>query len=96
MPLYIFDSMPRGRRRKIEIPTDSESQFELGDTASDIERRRRQREEREERDRKQKEERDRESWTKQMEETEESSDKQPRIDRGINSIQTEERVNFSE
>ena len=34
--------MPRGRRRKIEVPTgDTQPQFELGDTAEDIERRRR-------------------------------------------------------
>ena len=40
--------MRRGRRRKIEVPTDTQSQFELGDTAEDIERGRREREEREE------------------------------------------------
>ena len=39
--------MPRGRRRKIEVPRDTQSQFELGDTAEDIERTRREREERE-------------------------------------------------
>ena len=38
--------MQRGRRRKIEIPTDTQPQFELGDTAEDIERRRRERTER--------------------------------------------------
>ena len=39
--------MQKGRRRKIEVPTgDSQPQFELGDTAEDIERRRREREER--------------------------------------------------
>ena len=38
--------MPRGRRRKIEVPSDTQPQFELGDTAEDIERRRREREER--------------------------------------------------
>ena len=37
--------MRRGRRRKIEVPTDTQPQFELGDTAEDIERRR-EREER--------------------------------------------------
>ena len=42
--------MTRGRRRKIEVPTDTQPQFELGDTAEDIERRR-EREEREERER---------------------------------------------
>ena len=40
-------SMPRGRRRQIEVPTDTQPKFELGDTAEDIERRRREREERE-------------------------------------------------
>ena len=30
--------MPRGRRRKIEVLTDTQPQFELGDTAEDIER----------------------------------------------------------
>ena len=45
--------MPRGRRRKIEVPTDTQPQFELGDTAEDIERRgeRRERREQEERGR---------------------------------------------
>ena len=42
--------MPTGRRIKIEVPTDTQPQFELGDTAEDIERRR-EREEREERTR---------------------------------------------
>ena len=39
--------MAIARRRKIEVPKDTQPQFELGDTAEDIERRRR--EEREER-----------------------------------------------
>ena len=38
--------MPRGRRRKVEVPTDTQPQFELGDTAEDIDKRRREREER--------------------------------------------------
>ena len=38
--------MPRGRRRKIEVPTDTQPQIELKDTAEDIEGRRREREER--------------------------------------------------
>ena len=41
--------MSRGRRRKIEVPTDTQPQFELGDTAEDIERGRSEREERDER-----------------------------------------------
>ena len=53
--------MPRGRRRKIEVPTgDNQPQFELGDTAEDIKRRRREREERNERERIEQEDRDRE------------------------------------
>ena len=51
--------MPRGRRRKIEVPRDTQPQFELGDAAADIERRR-QRDERDERERIEQEERDRE------------------------------------
>ena len=44
--------MPRGRQRKTEVPTgDTQPQFELGDTAEDIERRRRERGERDERER---------------------------------------------
>ena len=43
--------MRKGRRRKIEVPTgDTQPQFELGDTAEDIERRRRERGERERRE----------------------------------------------
>ena len=36
--------------RKIEVPTETQPQFQLGDTAEDIERRRREREERDERE----------------------------------------------
>ena len=50
--------MPRHRRRKIEVPTDSQPQFELGDIAEDIERRRRGRDEREEREMREMEERE--------------------------------------
>ena len=52
--------MPRGRRRKIEVPTDSQPQFELGDTAEDIERRIREREERAEREKQKQEARENE------------------------------------
>ena len=41
--------MRKGRRRKIEVTTDTQPQFELGDTAEDIERRSREREERDDR-----------------------------------------------
>ena len=47
--------MPRGRRRKIEVPRDTQPQFELGDAAEDIERRRREREERDEQERREQE-----------------------------------------
>ena len=43
--------MSKGKRRKIEVPADTQTQFELGDTAEDIERRRREREERDDRER---------------------------------------------
>ena len=36
--------MPRGRRRKIEVQTDTQPQFELVDSAEDIERMERERE----------------------------------------------------
>ena len=49
--------MPRGRRGKIEVPRDTQPQFELGDTAEDIERRRMERQERDERERIEQEER---------------------------------------
>ena len=52
--------MPRGRRRKIEVPRDTQPQFELGDTAADIQKKRREREERDERKRIKQEERDKE------------------------------------
>ena len=52
-------SMPRGRERKIEVPRDTQPQFELGDTADEIEGRRREREERDESERREQEERER-------------------------------------
>ena len=61
--------MPRGRRQ-IEVTTDTQPQFELGDTAEDIERRRRKREERNERERerREQEERDRERMERERRE----------------------------
>ena len=59
--------MPRGRR-KIEVPTDTQSLFELGDTAKDIERRRREREERGQREGREQEERDRERMERERRE----------------------------
>ena len=67
--------MPRGRRRKIEVPADSQSQFELRGTAEDIERRRERvgREERERQEQVEREserlERERTEGTEQIEET---------------------------
>ena len=58
--------MPSGRRRKIEVPTDTQ-QFELGDTAEDIERRSRERKERDEIERIEQEERDRERMERERE-----------------------------
>ena len=73
--------MARGRRRKIEVPTDTQPQFELGDTAEDIERRRREREERDERERREQEERDRERMERERrEESQERGEKRVRTD----------------
>ena len=57
--------MQRGGRRKIEVPTVAQPQFELGCTAENIERRRREEKERDEREERirgegQREDRDRE------------------------------------
>ena len=52
--------MPRGRRSKIEVPTESQPHFELGHIAEDTERRRRERDGRKERERQEKEEKERE------------------------------------
>ena len=64
--------MPRGRREKIEVPRDTQPQFELGDTAEGIERRRTERDERERRE----QERDRERTERERrEESLERTDK---------------------
>ena len=73
--------MPRGRRRKIEVPTDTQPQFELGDTAEDIERRGRERDKRDERERREQEERDRERMERdRREENQEREEKRARTD----------------
>ena len=74
--------MPRGRRRKIEVPTgDTQPQFELGDTAEDIEGRRREREVRDERERIEQAERDRERRERERrEESQERGEKRMRTD----------------
>ena len=67
--------MPRGRGRKTKVPTDTQPQFELGDTAEDIERRRREREEGE---RREQDERDRDRIEREMmEESQERTEKRP-------------------
>ena len=65
--------MPRCRRRKTEVPTNTQPQFELEDTAEDIRRRRREREESDEREGREREERDRERI--EIENREESQEK---------------------
>ena len=80
--------MPRGRRRKIEVPTgNTQPQFELGDTAEDIERRRRERDKRDERDRIELEERDREK----REESQERGEKRVRTDTDTDVESTQSR-----
>ena len=84
--------MRRGRRRKIEVPTDTQPKFELGDTAEDIERRRREREERERRGRKEQEERDRERMERERrEESQERGDKRVRTDMDTDVESTQSR-----
>ena len=74
-------SIPKGRRRKIEVPTDTQPQFKLGDTADNIEGRSREREERGERERREQEERDRETMEREKrEESQERGEKRVRTD----------------
>ena len=80
--------MSRDRRRK--IPTDTQPQFELGDTAEDIERSRREREERDERERRQ-EERDRERMERESRENEKREEKRVRTDTDTNVESTPSR-----
>ena len=77
--------MPRGRRRKIEVPTDTQPQFELGDTAENIKKRRRERgEERRERERREMEDRERETVeTEMIEVTEETEETEGKRDLGL-------------
>ena len=83
--------MPRGRRRKIEVPNDTQPQFELGDTAEDIERRRREREERDERERREQEERDRDRMERESSEEEERGEKRVRTDTDTDVESTQSR-----
>ena len=83
--------MPRGRRRKIEWPRDTQPQFELGDTAADIERRSREREERDERERIEQEERVRERGREMREESPERGEKRVRTDTDTDVESTQSR-----
>ena len=84
--------MPRGKRRKIEVPTDTQPQFELGDTAEDIVRRRREREERDERERREQEERARERMERERrEESQERGEKRVRTDTDTDVESTQSR-----
>ena len=68
--------MPRGRKRKIEVPRDTQPQFELGDTAEDIERRRIEREKRDERERSEPDEREKQSIEREGREESQESKKE--------------------
>ena len=82
--------MRRGRRKKIEVPTgDTQPQFELGDTAEDIDRSRREREDREQRKGREKEETDRQR-EREMEE-EERREKRARTDTDTGAESTQSR-----
>ena len=86
--------MRRGGRRKIEVTTgDTQPQFELRDTAADIERRRKEREEREERERREQKERDRERMEREGEESPERGEKRVRTDTdtGVESTQSRQK-----
>ena len=86
--------MAKGRRRKIEVPTDTQPQFELGDTAEDIERRRMGREERDERERREQEDRDKERMERQRrEESQERGEKRVRTgtDTDVESTQSRQK-----
>ena len=84
--------MRRGRRRKIEVPTgDTQPQFELGDTAEDIKRRRRERGEKDERVRKEQQERDRERMERESREEEERREKRARTDKDTDVESTQSR-----
>ena len=83
--------MPRGRRRKIKVPADIQPQFELRNTAADIERRRRERKERDERERIEQEERDRERMEREREESPERGEKRVRTDTDTDVQSTQSR-----
>ena len=85
--------MPRGRRRKIEVPRDTQPRFELGDTAEDIERRG-EREERDERERREQEERERQRIERERrEDSKKRTEKRPQTDTDtdVKSIQSRQK-----
>ena len=80
--------------RKIEVPTDTQPQFELGDTAEDIERRRREREERDDIERREQEERERQRIERERRaESQERGDKRVPTgrDTDVESIQSRQK-----
>ena len=82
--------MPRGRRKKIEVPTGTQSQFELGDTTEDIERG--ERGERDEKERTEQEERDRERMEKERrEESQERGENRAQTDTDTDTESTQSR-----
>ena len=86
-------SIPRGRRRKIEVQTgDTQPQFELEDTDEDIERRRRETEESDERERIEQVERDKERRERERrEESQERGEKRVRTDKDTDVESTQSR-----
>ena len=82
----------RGNMRKIEVPTDSPTEFELRDTVADIQRRRNEREQREKAAKQQREKREMEEARRAetLQSTEEGgAKKHPRTDRNDNKMDTE-------
>ena len=74
------------------MPTHAQPQFELGDTAEDIERRRREREEKDERERTGQEERDRERMERERrDESQERGEKRARTDMDTDVESTQSR-----
>ena len=76
-----WDLSTLGRIRKIEVPTDTPTEFELGDTAADIQKRREEREKREGEEDSQKQQREeREREEARWEETTHSTEEQAIVD----------------
>ena len=82
--------MRKGRRRKIEVPTDTQPQFGLGDTAEDIERGG-GRERRGIREKREQKERDRGRMERESSEEEERGEKRARTDTDTDVESTQSR-----